>query len=191
MYFPEDMTFQYFFFATYPGYFLQALPIALLVGAGYGLIRFRGDRKTPTGRKVFACAFVCYLTGLFCLVIALDLMGMMYYRLFYHRASMRTIRWFSGAIKLLPDFSGRLGSEQIGNFLMFLPFGVLHPLAQERPAWRKTVGTGLLTVLVIETLQPIFGRAFDDSDIVCNALGVLVSATLFMGARRLIRRQVR
>ena len=23
MYFPEDMTFQYFFFDTYPGYFLQ------------------------------------------------------------------------------------------------------------------------------------------------------------------------
>lgn len=33
MYFPEDMNFQYFFFDTYIGYFLQALPIALVAGA--------------------------------------------------------------------------------------------------------------------------------------------------------------
>ena len=32
MYFPENMTAAYFFFDTYPGYFLQALPIALLIG---------------------------------------------------------------------------------------------------------------------------------------------------------------
>ncbi len=30
MYFPSDMNFQYFFFSTYPGFFLQVLPIALL-----------------------------------------------------------------------------------------------------------------------------------------------------------------
>ena len=38
MYFPENMTAAYFFFDTYPGYFLQALPIALLIG---GLWAFR------------------------------------------------------------------------------------------------------------------------------------------------------
>ena len=42
MYFPENMTAAYFFFDTYPGYFLQALPIALLIG---GLWAFR-LRKT-------------------------------------------------------------------------------------------------------------------------------------------------
>ena len=64
MYFPEDMNFQYFFFDTYIGYFLQALPIALIVGAIYGIIRFRKDNETPVSRKVFSCAFVCYVTGL-------------------------------------------------------------------------------------------------------------------------------
>ncbi len=39
MYFPEGMTFQYFFFDTYPGYFLQALPIALAAGAIFMLRR--------------------------------------------------------------------------------------------------------------------------------------------------------
>ncbi len=32
MYFPSDMNFQYFFFSTYPGFFLQGLPIALMAG---------------------------------------------------------------------------------------------------------------------------------------------------------------
>ena len=45
MYFPEDMTFQYFFFDTYIGYFLQALPIALIVSAVYGFIRFKKDKE--------------------------------------------------------------------------------------------------------------------------------------------------
>lgn len=40
MFFPNNMNFQYFFFDTYPGYFLQMLPFALLVGAVYGFIRF-------------------------------------------------------------------------------------------------------------------------------------------------------
>ena len=35
MYLPTDVTFQYFFFDTYYGYFLQALPIALLAGIVY------------------------------------------------------------------------------------------------------------------------------------------------------------
>ena len=30
MYFPQDMNFQYFFFSTYPGYFLQAFPLLIV-----------------------------------------------------------------------------------------------------------------------------------------------------------------
>ena len=47
MYFPENMTAAYFFFDTYPGYFLQALPIALLIG---GLWAFR-LRKIHSGKN--------------------------------------------------------------------------------------------------------------------------------------------
>lgn len=35
MYFPKDMTSQYFFLDTYMGYFIQALPICLFVGIIY------------------------------------------------------------------------------------------------------------------------------------------------------------
>ena len=42
MYFPSDMNFQYFFFDTYPGYFLQALPVALIAGESMRPVRSGG-----------------------------------------------------------------------------------------------------------------------------------------------------
>lgn len=184
MYFPEDMNFQYFFFNTYIGYFLQALPIALMAGLIYGVIRFRKDKETPVSRKIFSCAFVCYLTGLACLVIGLDLMGICYHNLFYPFDSGREIRWFGGEIDLVPNFLHHMNGEVVGNLLMFLPFGVLCPLSQENPTWKRSVLAGLFTVIAIEVLQPVFGRAFDVNDIILNTLGILLSASGFLVAKR-------
>lgn len=186
MYFPENMNFQYFFFDTYIGYFLQTLPIALIVGAIYGIIRFRKDNETPVSRKVFSCVFVCYVTGLVCLVIGLDLMGIFYYNLFYPMDSGREIQWFGGEIDLVPDFLHHISGEVVGNFLMFLPFGILCPLSQKNPTWKKSVVTGILTVIAIEVLQPVFGRAFDINDIILNTLGIIISTSIFMGSKKII-----
>ena len=188
MYFPEDMNFQYFFFDTYIGYFLQALPIALVVGAIYGIIKYRADKETPISRKLFSCAFVCDITGLVCLVVGLDLMNIVWYKLFYHMDPGRTIGWFGGAIDLVPDFFNNISGETIGNFLMFLPFGILYPLSQKDPTWKKSVLCGLIAVTVIEVLQPIFGRAFDMNDIILNLLGIVVSTSIFMGLKKVIKR---
>lgn len=177
------MNFQYFFFDTYIGYFLQALPFASIAGAIYGIIRFRKDTETPVYRKVFSCAFVCYLTGLVCLVIGLDLMGIFYYKLFYHMDPSRDVRWFGGEIDLVPDFFNNINGEVIGNLLMFLPFGIIHPLTQKEPTWKRSVLTGLLTVVIIEVIQPVFGRSFDMNDIILNSLGVVASVSTFMGVR--------
>ena len=68
------MTFQYFFFDTYSGYFILALPIAVIIAAVYGIIRFRKDKSTPFLRKVFSCLFVCYMVGLLELVLLLDVL---------------------------------------------------------------------------------------------------------------------
>ena len=186
MYFPTDMTFQYFFFDTYIGYFLQALPIALVVGAIYGLIRFKKDKETPVGRKLFSCAFACYITGLVCLVVGLDLINIFWYNLFYPWSSSKTIGWFGGEFDFVPDFFNNISGETIGNFLMFLPFGILYPLSQKEPTWKKCVIKGLATVVVIEVLQPIFDRAFDMNDIILNSLGIVVSTSIFMGGRKVI-----
>ena len=47
------MTAQYFFFDTYPGYFLQVLPFALLAGLLYGIHRFARDKASlpPPGKS--------------------------------------------------------------------------------------------------------------------------------------------
>ncbi len=188
MYFPKDMTFQYFFFDTYIGYFLQALPIALAVGAIYGIVRFRKDRETPAGRKLFACAFACYVTGLVCLVVGLEWMCNFWYNLFYPWNSDTAIHWFGGEFDFAIDFFNNIAGETIGNFLMFLPFGVLYPLSQKDPTWKRCVIIGLAAVAAIEVLQPIFGRAFDMNDIVLNSLGIAVSTTALIGAKRVLRR---
>lgn len=87
MYFPSDMTFQYFFFDTYPGYFLQVFPIALIAGVIYGVIKYRNERSTPFWRKALSALFVCYVTGLICLVCLFDVIGDLWYRLLYHMIS--------------------------------------------------------------------------------------------------------
>ncbi|MBQ2856978.1 MAG: VanZ family protein [Bacteroidaceae bacterium] len=181
------MPFQYFFFDTYIGYFLQALPIALVVGAIYGVVRFRADKDTPISRKLFSCAFVCYITGLVCLVVGLDLMNIVWYKLLYCMDPGKTIDWFGGEFDFALDFINNISGETIGNFLMFLPFGFLYPLSQQKPTWKKSSITGLLVVIVIELFQPIFGRAFDMNDIVLNILGIVISASIFMVVKKAIK----
>ena len=51
MSFPNDMTFQYFFFDTYVGYFLQALPISILVSIIYWFIKLKKDKETSISKK--------------------------------------------------------------------------------------------------------------------------------------------
>ncbi len=186
MYFPRFMTFQYFFLDTYIGYFLQALPIALLVSAVYGIVRYRGDQSTALHQKLFSCLFVCYMTGLVCLVLGLDIMGNAWYRLLYHMDPGNAVDWFSGEFHFQLDFLSHYSGEVIGNFLMFLPFGVLHPLSKENASWKNTVTVGVITVLVIELLQPVVGRAFDINDIILNTLGIVLSSFLFFKVRRLL-----
>ena len=187
MYFPEDMNFQYFFFDTYIGYFLQALPIALLVSAVYGFIRFKKDKETPIFRKVFSCVFVCYMTGLACLVIGLDLMNMFWYKLLYRMDPGFMINWFGGYFDFVPDLINNISAETIGNVLMFMPFGILYPLTQKDPAWKECVIKGLITIAAIEVLQPIFGRAFDMNDIILDSIGIVVSVSVFVGVKRMLK----
>lgn len=184
--FLKDMTFQYFFFDTYIGYFLQALPIALIVSIIYGLIKFRRDKNTPRSKKIVSCIFVCYITGLICLVLGLDLMHVFYYNLFYSFESGTSINWFRGEVDLIPDFYNNISREVIGNILMFLPFGILYPLSKEKIIFKETIIKGIILVVSIEVLQPIFGRSFDINDIILNSLGIIISTTIFILLKRIL-----
>ncbi len=187
MSFPENMTFQYFFFDTYPGFFLQVLPIALIAGIVYGLIRFGKDKQTPIGTKVMASLFVCYMAGLFSLVVAKDVIADAWYRLIYHMDTGNSFRLFMWDFNLVPDFWRHLDSQTIGNLLMFLPFGILFPFFKKNATLGSTLLAGVICTLVIECFQPAFGRAFDINDIIMNALGVLISSMIFFAIKKMAK----
>lgn len=188
MYFPKDMNFQYFFFDTYIGYFLQVLPIAIIVSLIYGYIKFRKDTTTHISQKIFSCLFVCYITGLICLVAGLDLMNVIWYWLIYHSDPGNSVGWFNGDFDFVLDFINNVSAETIGNFLMFLPFGILYPLTKEILTWKNIVIKGIIFVVIIEVLQPIFGRAFDINDIVLNTLGIIISASIFVIIKKFFKK---
>lgn len=188
MYFPDDMNFQYFFFTTYPGYFLQVLPIALMAGVAYLIIKHRKDTSMPTRRKIFGALFVCYMAGLICLVLALDIIGSIWYRLLYHREDDGlVIRMFAWDCNFVPDFFTHINSEMIANVLVYLPFGILYPLSKQEVTWKKTMLVGFLWIVGIEVLQPVFGRAFDVNDICLNMIGLTLSSLLFFMCKRMVK----
>lgn len=175
MYFPENMTAAYFFFDTYPGYFLQALPIALLAG---GLWAFR-LRKTALSlpERLRSVLFACYLTGLFCLTLFQPVIAELYRLLFGLPGA--GLRWsVNFSFRLSLDFHRRFDSENLFNLLMFLPFGFLCPGNRTGSGWLRTAAAGLRLSCAIELLQPFFGRSFDCNDILLNALGALIGAAL-------------
>ena len=175
MYFPENMTAAYFFFDTYPGYFLQALPIALLIG---GLWAFR-LRKTALSlpERLRSVLFACYLTGLFCLTLFQPVIAELYRLLFGLPGA--GLHWsVNFSFRLSLDFHRRFDSENLFNLLMFLPFGFLCPGKRTGTGWLRTAAAGLGLSCAIELLQPFFGRSFDCNDILLNALGALIGAVL-------------
>lgn len=186
MYLPSDMTFQYFFFDTYYGYFLQALPIALLAGVIYVIVKRKRQPSLSPGRTLLSALFVCYLAGLLCLTLFYYVLGDAYYRLFYHMSSGSGSHWFSFEYNFTPDFWNALTSERLGNILLFLPFGILYPLFDRKATWTRTLLSGVATSVVIELLQPIFGRSFDINDIILNSMGVVISASIFFILHRII-----
>lgn len=174
------MTFQYFFFNTYPGYFLQMVPFAAIAGlvTGWWMHR-RGALKGQS----FSCGLLAaYLTGLAGVTLLLRLVNLAWYWLIYHRPGGR-LWFFEWTYNFFPDFWNHFRGENLANALMFVPFGILYPLAKGQ-GFRKTLGAGLLLILAIELLQPVFGRAFDINDVILNLAGVAASA----GVLRLIRK---
>ena len=175
------MNFQYFFFNTYPGYFLQMVPFALAVGVGTGLWKRR--RGAGKGSSVCSGLLAAYLTGLVGVTLLLRVIGLMWYWIFYQRSGGR-LWFFEWTYNFIPNFWTNFRGENLANALMFVPFGILYPLAGEGRSFRRTVVVGLVLVLAIELLQPVFGRAFDINDVILNVAGIAASAGAFHMIRK-------
>ena len=167
-------------YSTYTGYLLQVLPIALTAGLIGGLVKYFACRERSVGRALSAGLFISYLTGLLCLVFAMDAISVVWNRLAFHAESGVRLLTADGSrlSRLMPSFLKKLTGEQIGNILLFLPLGVLYPLSRRRAWWLETVAVGFFLSLAIELIQPYVGRVSDISDLSMNTLGVLLSASL-------------
>lgn len=177
------MTFQYFFFDTYIGYFLQVVPAALIAACVYLMVKTRKGFSFRESLGGFL--FTAYFTGLLSLTITPPhFWGRIWYWLFYGFNGYPDLRLFTFQYDLIPDFFARFSAENFGNIMMFIPFGILLPLWKEKLTFGKTVLSGFLFSLAIELIQPIIGRAFDINDIILNTLATVLSA----GALFIIKR---
>ena len=174
------MTFQYFFFDTYIGYFLQMVPLAAIAGRVVGRWRYR--RGAGKRQSIFSGLLAAYLTGLVGVTLLLRVINLGWYWLIYRRTGGR-IWFFEWTYNFIPDFWKHFRPETLANALMFVPFGVLYPLVKGS-SFRKTVTAGLMLILAIELLQPVFGRAFDINDVILNLAGVVVSAGVYHMVRK-------
>ena len=173
------MTFQYFFFDTSPGYFLQMVPFAVAAGLAVGLRKVRQGQ----GSGLWAGLLAAYLTGLVGVTLLLRVVNLCWYWLFY-QSSGGQARFFEWSYNFIPNFWHHFRAETLANALMFLPFGVLYPLAGEGRCFRRTLTAGAVLILTIELLQPVFGRAFDINDVILNLAGVALSAGIYHLFRR-------
>ena len=186
MFFPEDMTLQYFSFDTYPGYLLQMAPIALAAWL-LAFLHRRRSRGESLPRAAVAALFPAYLAALLALTLLARFISDGWYILLYHQMPWPEgeggYRWLTLVYDFKLDFFRSLSGENLGNILLFLPFGVLYPLVNPGASWRRTLLLGVGTSLTIELIQPLLDRSFDVNDLVLNSLGVALSTLFFYVVR--------
>ena len=98
-------------------------------------------------------------------------------------------RFFDLTFNLLPNFWHHINSEVVGNLIMFIPFGILYSLAKRKPSIKNTILAGFICTLVIEIMQPVFGRAFDINDVILNTAGVVIGTMIYFVGAKVLRKE--
>ena len=178
---------------TVIGYFLQALPIALLVGLVYFAVRILVLRRRKTdigwGAEILRLLFVCYMTGLVSLVVLPANFWLRFYdALFFGWYSEMGGIFHLGEVNLVPSVIKCLTGELslgswvktmlIGNIAMFVPFGFFLPFVTKIKSFAKVVPVAVAVPFCFEVLQLFFGRSFDVDDLICNFIGIIAGAAV-------------
>lgn len=66
--------------------------------------------------------------------------------------------------------------------------GIIYPLTKKYIKWKNVVLKGVILVLIVEIIEPVFGRAFDVNDIFLNTLGVLVSSIIYVVGKDIVKK---
>ena len=184
------------------GYFLQAVPLTIVVGVVYAIFRvvFLQQRKRRIAwlTEIMRLLFVCYLTGLCSLVILpANFWLHVYDGIFFGWWEYMGSFFGFGEINLIPTvvkcFSGEysLGSwvkeMLVGNVAMFMPFGFFLPFVTARLDKKDIFKVALIVPLIAEVLQLIVGRNFDIDDLICNFLGIVIGFFIAEGVKKIGR----
>lgn len=171
------------------GYFLQVVPITILVAIVYSVIRLiylkKHSKTISWAKELLKLIFVCYVTGLINLIV-------MPANFWLYVMDGIAFGWWSeipsvfpfGEINLIPSLIRWLTGELsigswvkhmlIGNIAMFLPLGFLLPLVTEKVTKKNIVTIAIAVPIGMELLQLIFGRSLDVDDLICNFAGIML-----------------
>ncbi len=162
-------------------YLFQDAVTPALVGLAMGGVilvilkrKYRRDGgRVPKGQAAAIPLLLCYLGGLAALTFMNRMDGMQMGVQLYP---------FLAFWEAWNDFTLQVWLNPLLNIAMFLPLGVLLPLAVKpfrRWYWMLTAGAG--TSFAIEVLQYILGRGQADvDDLICNILGAMLGYCLCM-----------
>lgn len=184
---------------TIGGYFLQALPVAVLAVAVWLAVRLPllKRKKVPIRwqDELLRALFVCYLTGLFSLVLLPANFWLSVYDGIF-------LSWWSGIgrlfrlgdINLVPSLvewirgdltvSAWLVTMLVFNVLMFIPLGFFLPMLTRPKSKRTMLLLAAAVPLLCETWQIFVGRNFDVDDLICNFAGILIGAAVAFAVLR-------
>ena len=171
------------------GYFLQAVPITIVIGIVYLILRLvflkRKNRHIAWFSEIMRLLFVCYLTGLCSLVILPANFWLSFFDAIFFgwREDMGAFFDF-GEINLIPTIVKCLSGDYslgswvkemlVGNIIMFIPFGFFLPFVVENLNRRNAFMIFLVVPFVVESLQLFVGRSLDIDDLICNFLGIII-----------------
>ncbi len=174
--------------ATMIGYFVGVLPITCIVGILYALFRYvylvKKQIKSKRSSEIIRFLFVCYLTGLFnLLIVPLGIWTNIFDGIFFGWWEEMKPLFQLGDVNFVPTLVKYLRGEVtlgswvkqmlVGNILMFMPFGFFLSFVTNKVRKSNIALLAAIIPLVFELLQLILGRAFDTDDLICNFLGIV------------------
>lgn len=147
--------------------------LALLYWVWYGKAK-RPPEGFHKGQLVAILLLLCYLGGLAAVTLGMRV-GSEY------RTGVQT-QLLLAFWEAWNAFTPQVWLNPLLNIAMFIPFGILLPLAAKPfRRWYLALAAGMGTSFLIETLQYLLGRGQADvDDLFCNTLGVMLGYCLCM-----------